>query len=87
MAVLLYFTGYLLCGLVMDALIALHIRFVSERRAIPASVLSFIITMVSYLVVGEFIATKSLVLLLGFAIGTALGTILGIACSGPKSKN
>jgi len=76
-----------ICGVALDALITLHLRAVSSRKAFWAAVLSCVITVVSYKIISEFIETKSMLMLSGFAFGNAIGTYLAVKVGKEKEAD
>jgi hypothetical protein len=69
---------YFALGMVQDVLIAKYYIFVSHRRAFSASVLAFIITALTVLVLENIITSNQAWPLLSYAVGTAVGTFWGV---------
>jgi hypothetical protein len=69
---------YLLCGLVMDILITGHARAIMLERPLYVGCLSTIITLTSLLLLEHLITSRSIVLIVAYAIGSGLGGTLGM---------
>ena len=73
---------YFALGMVQDVLIAKYYIFVSHRRAFSASVLAFVLTALTVLVLDNIITSNQVGLILSYAAGTAAGTFVGISVGG-----
>jgi len=77
-----YLFVYFLAGVLQDFLLTLNWRFIAKERTMPASILSFITTIVSMLVLYTIITQldreRSVIAILVYASGIAVGTILGM---------
>lgn len=69
---------FLLIGIVQDYLITLHYRCISESRPIAASVLSFVILLVSVMVIEKIIQRQEISLVISYAFGSAIGTYIAM---------
>ena len=73
---MLTFIGYVLLGVLEDALVGKYYLAVSARRAFLASIWSFIIALLAFFVMANALETKNWMLFLAFALGNAIGTFL-----------
>ena len=72
---LLYFSA----GLVLDLLITLHYIAVCGGRAVQASILSGIVTVLNLWILDKYINSHNPMLLLGYIGGTMAGTWIAIS--------
>jgi len=77
-----YLFVYFLAGVLQDFLLTLNWRFIAKERIMPASILSFITTIVSmfvlYTIITQLDRERSVIAILVYASGIAVGTILGM---------
>ena len=77
-----YLVLYFLAGVLQDFLLTLNWRFISKEKAIPAAVLSFVVTVMGMLVLYNILTQldkqKSIVVVLVYALGIGTGTLLGM---------
>ncbi len=75
------FVFYFIAGVIQDFLLTLNWRFVSQEKAIKASVFSFLTTLVSLTVFYDIVKSldmeKGMVAIIIYALGIATGTFLG----------
>ncbi len=69
---------YIALGVFQDFLITEYYIAVSDRSAWKASVLGAFITVFTILIIQQCIVSRSLNLLIGYAVGTGLGTFFAI---------
>lgn len=69
---------YFVCGLFLDTLITLHYRAISTGHAGWACALTFLITIVGMLLFDHFIDNQSVPCIITYALGTSLGTWIGM---------
>jgi len=69
---------YLVFGIVIDLLITTYTRCVAGGYAGLASLFAGIVTLASYWILGKFIKRWDNRLILAYAIGTAIGTLIGM---------
>ena len=74
---------YFLVGVVLDAIITIYYRAISSRRVWRASILAFVITAATVLLLENIIVSHSPVLILAYACGTAVGTAIGMGRRAP----
>lgn len=70
---------YLGLGIVIDLCVSLYTRFVSLRLPAQASVSGALITFVTYLIFRYLITHWDNRLLIAYAVGTGLGTFIGVS--------
>jgi uncharacterized protein YebE (UPF0316 family) len=68
---------YFFCGVVLDILITLHVRAISENHRFAAAFLSCLISAAGILSV-ELIISRSWTDLFGYIVGTGFGCFLGM---------
>ena len=77
-----YLILFYLAGFLQDFLSVLWVRFISEEKTIAATILSFITTLISLLVIYNIItqleARKSIVAIIVYALGFATGTFFAM---------
>jgi len=73
---------YFLTGILQDFLLTLNWRYIAKDKAIPAAILSFIVTVISMLVLYNILTRldnqRGLLAIFVYALGVATGTILGM---------
>lgn len=73
---------YFVVGIVQDYLWTLNVRYVAQHRVLPASLSSFFTTVVSMLVLYNILSKldseKSILAILIYSLGIAVGTVLGM---------
>ena len=78
----LYLIVYFLAGILQDFLLTLNWRFVAKDKVWPASIYSFLTTVVSLLVLYNILtrldSERSLIAILVYAFGIGTGTFLGM---------
>ncbi len=84
---MLYLCGYFLAGLLMDGLITLDYRAVSAGRTRLAVVLSFSITALGMLIYEAYLNSRSILAILAYSAGSAVGTYLILTFSRDKGRN
>lgn len=79
---------YFFAGLLQDFLATLNVRFIANEHVILASLTSFLTTVVTMLVLYNILSNldeeRSIVAIIVYSAGIALGTIVGMAA---KIKN
>ena len=77
-----YLLMYFFAGVLQDFIFTLNLRFVSKERVLPAVLTSFLITVVSLLVLYSILTTldseRSLLAIVIYAAGIATGTYLAM---------
>ena len=77
-----YFILYFLAGILEDFLFTLNLRYVTEKRVVHAVVASFFVTVVGLLVFYDILTRldeqRSIVGIVMYALGIAVGTFLGM---------
>jgi len=77
-----YILLFFLAGVLQDFLLTLNWRFIAKEKAIPASILSFLVTMITmtvlYSILLKLDAQRSIVAIVIYALGIASGTFLGV---------
>ena len=86
-----YLILYFLAGVLQDFLLTLNWRSIAKERAFPAAFFSFIVTVVSMLVLYNIITQldkdRSMIAIVIYALGIGTGTILGMKAKiSSKSK-
>jgi len=76
---------YALLGVVQDVIIARYYICVSRREAFRASIWAFLITALTVWVIGSVVVSNSVILILCYAVGTAVGTGIGVKYGSNKS--
>ena len=80
---------YFLAGVLQDFLLTLNWRFLAKGRTIPAAFFSFIVTVVSMLVLYNIITrldeSRSIIAIIIYALGVGTGTVLGMKIKIKKS--
>jgi uncharacterized protein YebE (UPF0316 family) len=73
---------YFLVGVLQDFLLTLNWRYIAKDKIVPATVLSFIVTITSMLVLYNIFMQldkdRSLTAIIVYALGIAVGTVLGM---------
>jgi len=76
------FLAYFLAGVLQDFLVTINQRYVIKNRVILAMITSFIITIVSLIVLYNIITSldpqKSIPAIIVYALGIAVGTLLAM---------
>jgi len=71
-----------LVGVLEDFLFTLNVRFVSEGKAIPAAIFSFLTTAIGMLVLYNILvqleAQRSILAIIVYALGIGVGAIVGM---------
>ncbi len=88
----LQFFAYFLAGVFQDFLVTINQRYVIKNRIISAMVTSFIITIVSLVVLYNILSSldpqKSIPAIIVYALGIAVGTLLAMKLKiGQKNNN
>jgi hypothetical protein len=77
-----YIILYFLAGILQDFLLTLNWRFIAKHKILPATGLSFAVTIVTLLVLYNILAhldeQRSLIAIVVYAAGVATGTFLGM---------
>ena len=77
-----YLILYFLAGVLQDFLLTLNWRFISKEKVIPAAILSFVVTVVTTLVLYNILTQldkqRSFIAIIIYALGIGTGTILGM---------
>jgi len=77
-----YLLFYFLAGVLQDFLLTLNFRYIAKEKIIPASIFSFLVTVVSMLVLYNILTqldnNRSLIAIIIYAFGIAIGTALGM---------
>ena len=78
----IYLIAYFLAGVLQDFLLTLNWRFVAKEKIIPASFFSFIVTVVSMIVLYNILtdidSQQSILAIVIYSLGIAAGTFLGM---------
>ena len=74
-----WLAGFFALGLVTDVLVVLYYRSVSSGMAFSAMWLSFIVTLIPFLVAERGITAGKRELFIAYALGASIGTLLGMA--------
>jgi uncharacterized protein YebE (UPF0316 family) len=74
-------------GFVIDIFVTIQQRCVYRHHPVSASILTLAITLIYLVVIEEFISSKSVWLVIGYATGTAIGTYVGMKIPISKDKN
>ena len=78
----MYLFLYFLAGILQDFLLTLNFRYIAKDKIIPAAIYSFLVTVVSMLVLYNILTqldnNRSLVAIVVYALGIAIGTALGM---------
>lgn len=78
-----YLILYYLAGVFQDFLLTSNWRFIAKERKLPASVLSFLVTIVSMVVLYSILTRldeqRSIVAIIVYAFGVATGTFLAMS--------
>lgn len=69
---------YLGLGILNDILITLYYIFVGKHSAIPASLLTILVTLLGFFVIGEAVVNANWNLILFYALGSAIGCFFTI---------
>jgi len=79
---IVYLIAYFLAGVLQDFLLTLNWRFVAKERVIPAAFLSFVVTVVSmivlYNILTELDGQRSILGMIIYSVGIATGTVFGM---------
>jgi len=77
-----YLILYFFAGVLQDFVFTLNIRFVNKERTLPAVLTSFLITVISLLVLYNILTTldsqRSILAIIVYAAGIAAGTYLAM---------
>ena len=77
-----YIILYFFVGILQDFLLTLNWRYIAKHKVAPAMLLSFMVTIVSMLVIYNILAKldeqRSIVAIIIYAAGIATGTFLGM---------
>src|SRR3989344_4938099 len=77
-----YFILYFFAGILEDFLFTLNLRYVTEKRVVHAVIASFFVTVVGLLVFYDILTRldeqRSIVGIVMYALGIAVGTFLGM---------
>jgi len=77
-----YLIAYFLAGALQDFLLTLNWRFVAREKVVPAAFFSFIVTIVSmivlYNILTELDSQRSLLGMVIYSLGIAVGTVFGM---------
>jgi uncharacterized protein YebE (UPF0316 family) len=69
---------YIGLGFLLDVIVTVQMRAVYLARPYLASLLSIVITLISLLVIQHVIVSNNLHLIIAYAVGTGLGTLIGM---------
>lgn len=73
---------YFLAGIIQDFLITLNWRYVTKNKAMMASLFSFLVTIVTMIILYKILvgldAEKSAMAIIIYALGIGVGTFLGM---------
>jgi putative flippase GtrA len=75
---LLSLAGFCIVGIGMDVLVVLYYRSILARMVVLAALISFLLTIVPLFVAQLGITNKRPSIFLVYAIGAAIGTVLGM---------
>ena len=77
-----YLILYFFAGVLQDFLLTINWRFIAKERAMPSAIFSFIGTLVSmvvlYTIITQLDQERSALAILVYAIGVAVGTMIGM---------
>ena len=72
---------YLVLGFSLDILVTLHVKAVTTGRVASSVLLSMTITLISVLLIQNLVVSFSLSLVMSYAFGTGMGTLIGMKVS------
>ena len=77
-----YLIGFYFAGILQDFLLTLNWRFIAGNKVVPASTLSFLVTIVTmtvlYNILNRLDSEHSIVAIVVYAMGIGTGTFLGM---------
>ena len=77
-----YFIIYFLAGLLQDFILTLNLRFIAKDKVIPAAISSFIVTIITLLVIYNILTQletqKTIIAIIVYALGIGVGTFLAM---------
>jgi len=77
-----FFILYFIAGVVEDFLVTVDLRLIAEKRVIPATLVSFVATLIAlfvlYNILARLDAERSIIAIIIYAAGIATGTFLGM---------
>jgi len=77
-----YFIIYFLAGILQDFILTLNLRFIAKDKVIPAAISSFIVTVITLLVIYNILtqleARRGIIAILAYALGIGIGTFLAM---------
>ena len=77
-----YLILYYLAGVLQDFLLTLNWRFIAKGKVIPAAIFSFLVTVITlvvlYNILTQLEAHRSIVAIIVYALGIGTGTILAM---------
>jgi len=77
-----YIIIYFFVGVVQDFLLTLNFRYISEGKAVLASIFSFLVTVVSLAILYDILtrldSERSVVAIIVYALGIATGTFIAM---------
>jgi uncharacterized protein YebE (UPF0316 family) len=77
-----FFILYFIAGVVEDFLVTVDLRLIAEKRVIPATLVSFVATLIAlfvlYNILARLDAERSVIAIIIYAAGIATGTFLGM---------
>jgi len=78
----MYLILYFFAGIVQDFLLTLNWRYISKHKIFPASLLSFLVTIMTMVVLYNILtkldSQRSVTAIVVYALGVASGTFLGM---------
>lgn len=77
----------LLLGIMNDVLITLYYIFVGKLLAVPASLITVLITLLNFFIIKEIVISTDWVLILFYALGCAIGCFSIILHQKTRLKN
>jgi len=77
---------YLVLGIVGDILVTLYYLFVGRLQAVPASLMTILITLLNFFVIERVVVTTNWFLIGFYAFGSAIGCFLIIIIQKNKLK-
>lgn len=75
--------GFFVLGLITDILVVLYLRAVSYGLVLYAMALSFLVTVIPFLVTWKGIEVRRPGLFIAYALGASVGTLLGMLINLP----
>lgn len=65
---------YFIFGIVGDILVTLYYLFVGRLQALPASLITILVTLLNFFIIEKVVVSTNWVLIIFYAVGSALGS-------------